>query len=146
VLFLAVEHHLGRRPAPTGAHDAPLGWPVAVAMGLGQLLAAVFPGASRSGSTILLALLLGASRPQAAEFSFLLGIPTLLAAGAVQILEAVKAGDGPLPWLSIGVAAGAAAVTAFVVVRWLLGYVQHHSFKIFGWYRIVLGAAILWLG
>jgi len=146
VLFLGVEAYLARRPHAQKAHDAALGYGVAAAMGVGQLVAAVFPGASRSGTTILLGLMLGASRPQAAEFSFLLGIPTLLAAGAVQTLEALQEGDGPIDWLLIGVAALSAAITAFVVVRWLLGYVQNHSFRLFAWYRIGLGLAILWLG
>lgn len=149
VLFVLVEWLLARRrslSAPASAHDAAIGWPVAVAMGCGQLVAAVFPGASRSGTTILLALALGASRPQAAEFSFLLGIPTLLAAGAVQALGAVQAGEVPASLTGLAVAAATAAVVAFVVVRWLLGYVQRHSFVVFGVYRIILGALMLALG
>lgn len=149
VLFVAVETWLSRKQAPQGAPpgalDAPLGWPVAVAMGLSQLIAAVFPGASRSGTTILMALMLGANRPQAAQFSFLLGIPTLLAAGAVQTVSALKAEAAPPDWVAIGIAAATAAVVAFGVVRWLLGFVQHHSFKVFGYYRIALGVAMLWL-
>ncbi len=117
---------------------------MAVAMGVGQLVAAIFPGASRSGTTILMALMLGASRPQAAEFSFLLGIPTLLAAGMVQALSAVHAGEAPDSWLPITVAALTAAAVAFAVVRWLLGYVQKHSFVVFAWYRIALGGLMLW--
>lgn len=151
VLFVVVELILARRgtthaQAQNHAHDAAIGWPVAVAMGCGQLIAAIFPGASRSGTTILLALGLGASRPQAAEFSFLLGIPTLLAAGGVQALGAVQASEGPILWSHIAVAAITAACVAFVVVRWLLGYVQRHSFIVFGLYRIVLGGLMLALG
>lgn len=150
VLFVAVEWFLGARARGAGAANgggtdgASISWPVAVAMGLGQLVAAVFPGSSRSGSTILAALILGAGRPQATEFSFLLGIPTLLAAGAVQILEAARAGTSHEDWQMVALAAATAAVTAFAVVRWLLGYVRSHSFIAFGIYRIVLGSAMLW--
>lgn len=143
ILFLVVEHFLSRRPAHTAGHDVAIGWPVAVAMGAGQLVAAVFPGASRSGTTILLALMLGASRPQAAEFSFLLGIPTLLAAGLVQTASALHEGNVTISWLNVAVAGATAAITAFAVVRWLLGYVQKHTFVLFGLYRVVLGILML---
>jgi len=83
ILFLVVER--GLRGKSVGDQVT---WTVAIAVGLGQLLAAVFPGASRSGMTILVALMLGLSRPAATEFSFLLGIPTLLSAGALQIFSA----------------------------------------------------------
>jgi undecaprenyl-diphosphatase len=139
VMFLVVERWLrGRRAADD------LSWTIAVAVGLGQLLAAIFPGASRSGSTILVALCLGVSRPAATEFSFLLGIPTLLSAGALQAYSAWR--DPSLPqedWGMVLLAWVAAAVTAFVTVRWLLRFVQTHTFEGFGWYRIALGIVIL---
>jgi undecaprenyl-diphosphatase len=119
-------------------------WGIAIAAGLAQLIAAVFPGTSRSGATIVAALLLGASRPAAIEFSFLLGIPTLLAAGALEILSAVRHGTGaPVDWGGLALGTVVAAVTAFAVVKWLLHYVQNHTFTVFGWYRIVLGALML---
>ena len=144
VLFVALELWLkSRRTKPA---EPGISWPVAVGMGAGQLLAAVFPGASRSGSTILLGLLLGAQRPQAAEFSFLLGIPTLLAAGGVQALTALRA-PGPMePVGDLLLASVVAAGVAFAVVRWLLGYVQHHTFMVFGVYRILLGGTMLLWG
>jgi undecaprenyl-diphosphatase len=117
-------------------------WVVAIAAGLAQLLAAVFPGTSRSGATILIALALGLQRRAATEFSFLLGIPTLLSAGALQIYSASRAGDR-VDWSLVAIGAAAAAITAFIAVRWLLRYVQSHTFIAFGWYRIVLGLAIL---
>jgi len=119
-------------------------WPVAVAVGLAQLLAAGFPGTSRSGASIIVALLFGMSRPAATEFSFLVGVPTLLAAGGYSILSALRKPDvAHEPWSQILLGTVVAAITAFIVVSWLLRFVQTHTFVLFGWYRIVLGAAIL---
>lgn len=138
VLFIGVEQWLKGRTTTERVT-----WTVALAVALAQLLAAYFPGTSRSGSTILVALALGVSRPAATEFSFLLGIPTLLAAGAKETLDALREGTPHEPWAVIGVALVVAAVSAFVVVRWLLGYVRTHTFVPFGWYRVALGVAIL---
>lgn len=121
-----------------------ISWTIAVAVGLAQVVAATFPGTSRSGASILMAMALGIARPQATEFSFLLGVPTLLAAGGYSILSALKKAE-PVPesigHLAVGTAI--AAITAFIAVRWLLRYVQTHTFVPFGWYRIVLGGLIL---
>ena len=120
-------------------------WPVALAVGVAQLLAVIFPGASRSGTTILMAMALGIARKPATEFSFLLGIPTLLAAGANEILSAVRHPDAAQPpnWGMIAFGTVIAAITAFIAVKWLLRYVQSHTFNPFGWYRIALGIIIL---
>lgn len=139
VLFLIVEAWLARRKVTTN-----ITWTLALVLGAAQLLAAVFPGMSRSGSTILVALALGLARPQATEFSFLLGIPTLLAAGAKETYDAIKNPPPyPIDWGMIAFGMVVAAITAFISVKWLLGFVQTHTFKGFGWYRIVLGALIL---
>ena len=138
ILFVAVEAWLRKRK-PTEA----VTWTIAIAVGLAQLVAVAFPGASRSGTTILIALILGLSRSSAAEFSFLLGIPTLLAAGAKETLDAMKGHDAHEPWSHILLGTVVAAATAFVVVKWLLGYVRNHTFTPFGWYRIAIGLAIL---
>jgi undecaprenyl-diphosphatase len=125
-------------------------WPVTIVMWIGQLLAVIFPGASRSGSTIILAMGIGSSRKAATEFSFLLGIPTLLAAGVLEAHSELKKAhldpNGiPTHWPMVALGSVVAAVTAFVVVRWLLRYIQTHTFVGFGWYRIVLGVVILLL-
>lgn len=142
ILFIGVERWVGTRP---GSDE--VGWRIALAVGLGQLLAAAFPGTSRSGATILLCLLLGMSRPSATEFSFLVGIPTMLAASGFKILKALIRPTGePGPgedWTSVLLGFVTAAIVSFVVVRWLLGYVRHHTFAIFGWYRIVLAILVL---
>ncbi|HEX3890389.1 MAG TPA: undecaprenyl-diphosphate phosphatase, partial [Verrucomicrobiae bacterium] len=120
-------------------------WTIAIAVGFAQLIAAVFPGASRSGSTILFCLLLGLARPAATEFSFLVGIPTMLAAGGWEILKKLRhpiPGAPPENWGMLLLATAIAAVVSFIAVKWLLRYVQTHTFVAFGWYRIVLAIAI----
>lgn len=141
ILFVAIERWLKGR----AASDA-ITWTMAALMGVAQLVAAVFPGTSRSGACILVALALGLSRPMAIEFSFLLGVPTLLAAGAVKLLSYLRhpAGES-LDWTLLIVGSIVSAVTAFVAVRWLLRWVRTHTFEGFGWYRIALGIAVLLL-
>jgi undecaprenyl-diphosphatase len=120
-------------------------WAIVVAVGIGQLVAAVFPGASRSGTTILLALMLGLNRPAATEFSFLVGIPTMLAAGAWKIFKSVHHADPLAPkedWGMVLLATIVAAIVSFIAVKWLLRYVQSHTFNVFGWYRIALAIVI----
>ena len=109
-------------------------------VGLAQLLAAVFPGTSRAGATILVALALGVARPAATEFSFLVGVPTLLAAGAYETHHALSH-PGPVStdWGLLALGTVVSAVAAFLVVQWLIRWVQTHNFSPFGWYRIALG-------
>jgi undecaprenyl-diphosphatase len=118
-------------------------WTIAVTVGAAQLLAIVFPGASRSGTSILLSLLLGLSRPAATEFSFLVGIPTMLAAGAFKILKEIHHPAGEANWPMILLASIIAALVSFIAVKWLLRFVQTHTFSGFGWYRIFAGGALL---
>jgi undecaprenyl-diphosphatase len=123
---------------------ADITWVVVVAVALAQLLAAVFPGTSRSGASILMALAFGVSRPAATEFSFLLGIPTLMAAGAFKILSAIKDGEaGNEDWGMVALGTVVSAIFAFIVVKWLIRFVQGHTFNGFAWYRIALGSALL---
>jgi undecaprenyl-diphosphatase len=138
--IFAIEAHAARqRP-----NDV-LTWKVAVWVGLGQILAAVFPGTSRSAATIFAAMLAGmSSRPAAAEFSFLVGIPTMFAATAYEALDLRRSGGiAGENWTELAVGFAVSAVVAFVAVKWLLRYVQTHSFNPFGWYRLALGAALL---
>ncbi|MCX8089411.1 MAG: undecaprenyl-diphosphate phosphatase [Verrucomicrobiae bacterium] len=140
VLFLVVEAWLRGRPL-----RSEISWSVVVAVAAGQLIAGVFPGTSRSGATILLALMLGVARPAATEFSFLVGIPTMLSAGGWKIFKALRhEGAGPSEdWGLLVLGTVVAAAVSFVAVRWLLRYVQTHTFVLFGWYRIVLGVVLL---
>jgi undecaprenyl-diphosphatase len=139
VLFVAVEWWLRGRPA-----TSQISWTLAVAFGLAQLVAVAFPGSSRSGSTILFALLLGLGRGPAVEFSFLLGVPTLCAAGAKTLLDALKHHETIL-WGPLIVASLVAAVFSVLAVKWLLRFVQSHTFIGFGIYRIVLAVLLLLL-
>jgi undecaprenyl-diphosphatase len=140
IAFVVIEFFLrGKKPINE------VTWIIAIAVGLGQLVAAIFPGASRSGTTIMFSLLLGLSRPAATEFSFLVGIPTMLAAGSLKIFKAVHHPDPLAPpenWGMVLLATAIAAVVSFIAVKWLLRYVQTHSFTAFGWYRIVLAIVI----
>lgn len=141
VLFLAMEWWVEDKEPTSGVT-----WPVVVAVGVGQLIAAVFPGSSRSGTTILLMLALGMSRPAATEFSFLVGIPTMLAAGGLKIFKALHhppPGAEPENWLLLLWCAVVSAVVSFIAVKWLLRYIQTHTFTAFGWYRILAGAFLL---
>ena len=124
-----------------------LTWRVAVWVGLGQVLAAVFPGTSRSAATIFAAMLAGmTSRPAAAEFSFLVGIPTMFAATALESFELYRSGEmAHENWTELSVGLVVSAVVAFAAVKWLLRYLQTHSFTPFGWYRIVAGLALVLL-
>ena len=108
----------------------------------------VFPGSSRSGTTILIGLILGMHRREAVEFSFLLGVPTLLAAGGYELASALKedAAAVQAEWQMLLLGTLVSAVTAFLAVKWLLGYLQKNSFMVFGWYRIGIGIAVLALG
>ena len=144
VLFIAVETMLRGKK---GSDE--ISWRVAVVIGFAQLIAAVFPGASRSGVTILFALMLGAGRPAATEFSFLVGIPTMLAASALKIFKALHHPNTVAAhedWAVLAVASIVAAAVSFVSVKWLLRYVQSHTFIGFGWYRIGVGTLLLLLG
>ena len=93
-------------------------------------------------------LLLGLSRPAATEFSFLVGIPTMLAAGGLKIFKALHHPDPLAPpehWGLVWLASVVAAVVSFIAVKWLLRYVQTHTFNAFGWYRIALAIGIFLL-
>jgi undecaprenyl-diphosphatase len=138
VIFLIEYLHRGKSGRPR------ITWAVAIAVGLAQLLAAVFPGTSRSGASILMALALGVARPEATEFSFLLGVPTLLAAGAFKILSAFKEGTAASEdWSMVALGTLVSAIVAFLVVKWLIRFVQSHTFNGFALYRVLLGGALL---
>lgn len=123
---------------------AEITWSVVVAVGLAQVLAAAFPGTSRSGASILAAMAFGMARPAATEFSFLLGVPTLMAAGAYKVLSALRDGSAAeVNWSMFWLGTAVSAVSAFLVVRWLIRFVQSHTFNGFAWYRLVMGAALL---
>lgn len=123
--------------------DEEIAWKVAIAVGLAQILAAAFPGTSRSGASILIAMAIGAARPAATEFSFLVGVPTLMAAGAFKALTVIADGQAESEnWGLIALGTLVSGISAFMVVRWLIRFVQSHTFNGFAWYRLALGIAL----
>ena len=119
-------------------------WKVAILVGLAQVVAAIFPGTSRSGATIFVAMLAGTSnRAAATEFAFLVGIPTMFAASGYELLKAMKSGEGHEDWGALALGFVVSTVVAFVAVKWLLGFIRTHKFTPFALYRIVLGIILL---
>ncbi len=119
-----------------------LTYQTALLIGVFQLIAAVFPGTSRSGATIVGALLIGVSRTVAAEYTFFLAIPVMFGASLLKILKF----GFEFTALEIGLLLTGTVVAFLVsvfVLRFLMGYIKKHDFKVFGWYRIVLGIVVL---
>jgi undecaprenyl-diphosphatase len=140
--IFAIEAYAGRREP---VQDVT--WRVALVVGLSQILAAVFPGTSRSAATIFAAMLAGlTSRPAATEFAFLVGIPTMFAASGYELLKQLRSdGIAGEHWGELACGFVVSAVVAFISVKWLLRYVQTHRFTPFAWYRIAAGVLLLLL-
>jgi undecaprenyl-diphosphatase len=141
ILFIVVENYnKGRKPIVLNMDN--LTYKMAIIIGLFQLIAAIFPGTSRSGATILGALLIGVSRDVAAEFTFFLAIPVMFGAS---LLKLIKFGLVFTSFEIIVLLVG--MLVAFIVSIWaikfLVGYIKKHDFKVFGWYRIILGFILL---
>jgi undecaprenyl-diphosphatase len=140
VLFIVVEN-LNRGKAPRIGTLPALDYKTALGIGLFQVLA-VIPGTSRSGATILGAILIGTSRTVAAEFTFLLAIPVMFGASFLKLIKFGLHFTG----LEIAVLLTGTVVAFFVsmlAIRFLMNFVKKHDFKVFGWYRIVLGVIVL---
>ena len=140
-LFIIIENrNKGRVPKINNLSD--LTYRTALFIGICQLLAAALPGTSRSGATILGAILIGVSRTTAAEFTFFLAIPVMFGAS---LLKVVKFGlnftSTDLALLGIGTLVS--FIVSLFVLRFLMSYIKKHDFKVFGWYRIVLGIVVL---
>lgn len=140
VLFIVIENRNKHRTPTTDSIDD-LTFKTALIIGFFQALAMI-PGTSRSGATIIGGLLLGVSRTAASEFTFFLAIPTMLGASFIKLLKfGLSFTSAELVTLIVGM------VVAFVVsvasIRFLMAYVRRHDFKIFGWYRIILGALVI---
>ena len=139
--FLLIEgRNRGKKPR-IDSLDA-IGYREALLIGFFQLIAAVFPGTSRSGATILGGLMIGVSRTVAAEFTFFLAIPVMLGAS---LLKLVKFGFSFTGMEAAILAVGmiVAFAVSMAVIRFLMGYIRRHDFRVFGWYRIALGALVL---
>ena len=140
-LFIIIENKNKNR-VPKVNSLSELTYRAALFIGLCQLVAAALPGTSRSGATILGAILIGVSRTTAAEFTFFLAIPVMFGAS---LLKVVKFGFDftSQELVLLGVGTVSAFVVSLVVLRFLMGYIKKHDFKAFGWYRIVLGILVL---
>ncbi len=138
--IIGAEWLAARRP-----ESSRITWPVAIIVGLAQVVAAIFPGTSRSGATIFAAMLTGTNnRAAATEFAFLVGIPTMFAASGKLLFDVYRAGTAQQEnWTELSIAFVVSTITAFVSVKWLLRYIQSNRFTLFAIYRIVLGAILL---
>lgn len=141
IAFILVENRNKGRNV-TAEKMADITWKMAILIGIFQLLAAAFPGTSRSGATIIGALLIGVSRQAASEFTFILAIPVMLGASLLKVLDFGFALTGS-EWAILIAGMVSAFAVSVVVIKFLLGYIRKHDFKVFGWYRIVLGALVL---
>ncbi len=141
VAFIAIENH-NKNMHPHVMSLEQITYKTALMIGVFQLIAAIFPGTSRSGATIIGALLIGVSRTAAAEFTFVLAIPVMLGASLLKLVKFGFSFTGTeLTILFVGMVV--AFVVSVIVIRFLMGYIKKHDFKVFGWYRIILGIIVL---
>lgn len=141
VVFIIIENANRGRIAQVDSIDD-ISYGKAFLIGVFQMVAAVFPGTSRSGSTIVGSLMLGISRTTAAEFTFFLAIPAMFGGSAIKLLKFEGSFNGSeLMLLVVGMIV--AFVISIIAIKFLMSYIKKHDFKVFGWYRIVLGAAVI---
>lgn len=139
--FIIIENRNKGKNAVISTLDE-IDYKTALLIGVFQLIAAIFPGTSRSGATILGALMIGVSRTVAAEFTFFLAIPVMFGASLLKLVKYGLAFTGSeLMILVVGMVV--AFVVSLIVIKFLMGYIRKHDFKVFGWYRIVLGIVVL---
>lgn len=144
ILFILVERYKkDSKPIMCSIKD--LTYKAVIIIGLFQVLAAVFPGTSRSGATIIGALLIGVSRATAAEFTFFLAVPVMFGASLLKAVKYVAAGvtitSAEIGILIIGTLV--AFIVSIFVIKFLMEYIKKHDFQVFGWYRILLGILVL---
>lgn len=130
-----------RNKKPSVNSFSEVSYKLAIGIGLFQCLALI-PGTSRSGSTIIGAVLLGTSRYIATEFSFFLAVPTMLGASALKLVKTGFAVSG-FEWLILATGSIVAYIVSILAIKFLLDYIKKHDFKVFGYYRIVLGILVL---
>lgn len=141
IAFIIIENRNKNKSAKVNTINE-LTYQAALIIGGFQLIAAIFPGTSRSGATILGALLIGISRTVAAEFTFYLAVPVMFGASLLKIVKYDSGFTGSqLGILLIGMIV--AFIVSVVVIKFLMDYIKKHDFKVFGWYRIILGILVL---
>lgn len=148
IAFIVVESTIGKNKKPTVTKISQITYKDAILIGLFQLLAAVFPGTSRSGATIVGGVIIGLSRGLAAEFTFFLAVPVMFGASLLKMVKYIAevgfAFSGAEVMILI-VGTLVAFFVSIVVIKFLMSYIKKHDFKVFGWYRIVLGALVILL-
>ena len=140
VLFIVVENW-NKKKTPKINSVAEITYRTALIIGVFQLLAAIIPGTSRSGATIIGALIIGVSRAVAAEFTFYLAIPAMLGASLLKVVKFGTMSGAEFAVLFVGMLVS--FIVSMFVIKFLMGYIRKHDFKVFGYYRIVLGIIVL---
>lgn len=141
IAFIWIEN-TNKHRQPRYTTLASLTYPVIIMIGVFQLIAAIFPGTSRSGATIVGALLLGVSRTVAAEFTFFLAIPVMFGASFFKLIKFGFHFTSLELWILV-VGLVTAFVSSIIVIKFLMQYIKKHDFKVFGWYRIILGILVI---
>jgi undecaprenyl-diphosphatase len=140
ILFIVIENR-NRDKKPSVNSIGEITYRMAMIIGFFQLIAAVFPGTSRSGATIVGAILIGISRTVAAEFTFFLAVPVMFGASFIKLIKfGIVFTNFEMMLLIIGMLVS--FVVSIVSIKFLMGYIKKHDFKAFGWYRIVLGTTV----
>ena len=141
IAFIVIENKYKGKTARVATVED-LTWKLCLIIGLFQLIAAIFPGTSRSGATIVGALLIGVSRVAAAEFTFYLAIPVMFGASVLKLAKfGLDFAPNEVAILLVGMVV--AFIVSIIVIKFLMSYIKKHDFKVFGWYRIVLGILVL---
>lgn len=141
IAFIIIEEKHKGKPAKINSLKE-LSYKLCIYIGIFQLIAAIFPGTSRSGATIVGALLLGVSRTVAAEFTFFLAIPVMFGASLLKIVKyGLAFTSSEIVILLVGMVT--AFIVSILVIKFLMSYIKKHDFKVFGYYRIILGIIVL---
>ena len=146
IMFIYIENRLNPVKNTEVTKLSEITYKDAVIIGIFQLLAAIFPGTSRSGATIIGGLMLGLSRKSAAEFTFFLAIPVMFGASLLKSVKYILSGDVSFSGMEIAILVTGiitALVVSFLVIGFLMSYIKKKDFKPFGWYRIVLGIIVI---
>ena len=140
IAFIVIENwNKGRTPKTAALED--ITYQIAFLIGLFQVLS-IIPGTSRSGATIVGALLIGVSRVAAAEFTFFLAVPVMFGLSFLKLLKFGLVFTGP-ELMTLVIGSVVAFLVSVLVIKFLMGYIKKNDFKVFGWYRIVLGIVVL---
>jgi undecaprenyl-diphosphatase len=143
LLFILLEKWLKRSNRQLTKNCAALTIKQALFIGLAQACS-IIPGVSRAGSVLVPMIILGYKREEAAKYTFLLSMPTIFAASALDLYQGkellMTQGDN---WILLGVGFVTALITAFFVVKWFIRYLESHTLEIFGWYRLIAGVSLL---